>query len=680
MTSTHGWRARITPDLLRYVLGGIWVLDGIFNFQPQMYSQFASGVIAPNAEGQPGFISYSINHLASFLARDVGLWTVLFGLLQIGIGAGLWWRRTVREALVASFVFTAGVWWAGEGFGGLFNGQASPLMGAPGAVLIYALIGVLIWPRREGGAPVSTAPEARVGTAPEDTVPEARVGIASAAGGRGPFGTGLLVWGWAGFWLLSALLWMLPVNRAPGAIHDQIESMVAGEPSWYGHFLSSMAHAFVGTGTVVAVVMVALSVVVAAGPLLSRRPEPFIVLGCGLALVFWVTGEAVGGIFTGMATDPEIGPLVVLLGLALWPTVPVSAGAPFMVAGETRATAVGQLGRRPAALVLLAAALVAGPAAVAAVPLSKAADGAPATSGTSSSSTSGTASSDSMSGMSMSGGSMSGMSMSGSTGTTSAKAKGSKASKGSKAGPGMDMSDAAGLGVSDPTWTYTGTPLPADEVQLLTTVSNETDEGHQMQTPDCSTSPTDQQVLGAMEYVQATSAAVAKYKLLSAAVAAGYRPVTSTAYPVVHYVDPALLSAKNALDPNHVDSLVYAFTPNGPVLVAAMYLMPRAGQDGPMPYGCLVQWHAHTNLCYSESTGVIVGFTPCTSGTFNEPTGMMTHVWQVPVAGGPLALDPSDLQVVEAAIMAQDEGLAPITSSSGQVSYETASAATVGTF
>jgi hypothetical protein len=36
----------------------------------------------------------------------------------------------------------------------------------------------------------------------------------------------------------------------------------------------------------------------------------------------------------------------------------------------------------------------------------------------------------------------------------------------------------------------------------------------------------------------------------------------------------------------------------------------------------------------------------------------------VPVAGGPLAIDPSDLQVVEAAIMAQQEGLAPITTGS----------------
>jgi hypothetical protein len=133
------------------------------------------------------------------------------------------------------------------------------------------------------------------------------------------------------------------------------------------------------------------------------------------------------------------------------------------------------------------------------------------------------------------------------------------------------------------------------------------------------------------------------------------------------------------LDPNHVDSLVYATTPNGPVLVAAMYLMPGQG-PGPMPYGCLVQWHAHTNLCTSTTTHLIQGFTPCAPGTVHTgPTPMMTHVWQVPVAGGPLAIDPSDLQVVEAAIMAQQEGLAPTTTPGGAPTYDgSSSARTVG--
>jgi hypothetical protein len=42
-------------------------------------------------------------------------------------------------------------------------------------------------------------------------------------------------------------------------------------------------------------------------------------------------------------------------------------------------------------------------------------------------------------------------------------------------------------------------------------------------------------------------------------------------------------------------------------------------------------------------------------------TPEMLHVWQVPVPGGPLTMDPTDQQVVEAAIMAQQDGQAPVT-------------------
>jgi hypothetical protein len=40
----------------------------------------------------------------------------------------------------------------------------------------------------------------------------------------------------------------------------------------------------------------------------------------------------------------------------------------------------------------------------------------------------------------------------------------------------------------------------------------------------------------------------------------------------------------------------------------------------------------------------------------------MLHVWQVPVPGGPLTMDRTDQQVVEAAIMAQQDGQAPVSS------------------
>ena len=79
--------------------------------------------------------------------------------------------------------------------------------------------------------------------------------------------------------------------------------------------------------------------------------------------------------------------------------------------------------------------------------------------------------------------------------------------------PGMD-------GQSDPNWHYTGPPLPTQEASVLTSVFNQTEKGHAMQTPNCDTAPTGAQTEAAMQLVQTTSAAVAPYQSLSVATAA----------------------------------------------------------------------------------------------------------------------------------------------------------------
>ena len=422
-------------------------------------------------------------------------------------------------------------------------------------------------------------------------------------------------------WLSYAVLQFMPQNRTSNWLHDSLTGMANGEPGWYGHFLTSLGHAFTGAGTPASVLLAAIFLTVGLGPFVSRRGDYFVAAGMAVGVGFWLTGQAMGGMLTGMGTDPNAGPLLVLLGAAFLPTVLDPLGAP---------TPLATLFARHqgwATVGVVALAIV--PAAVALVPEASASAADHSTS---------------MRGMVMTGSNRS---------TTGPRGTASSAS----------MSGMAGLNVTNPSWKYTGPPLSASETALLTSVSGTTDEGHAMQTSDCSQPATPAQYLGAVQYVQATSAAVAKYRNLSAAEAAGYIPVTSMAYPVVHFVNLRYMNAQDILNPDHVDSLVYAFTPSGPVLVAAMFLMPGM-QKGPMPYGCLVQWHAHTNLCTSTTTHQIVGFTPCPPGTVHTAgrTPYMTHVWQVPVAGGPLAMDPSDLQVVEAAIMAQQEGLAPTTS------------------
>ena len=137
----------------------------------------------------------------------------------------------------------------------------------------------------------------------------------------------------------------------------------------------------------------------------------------------------------------------------------------------------------------------------------------------------------------------------------------------------------------------------------------------------CAPSLTAADDIGAVQYVQATSAAVSGYTTPAEAMAAGYEPASPTDYPVVAYVNPTIVAANAAaqrtLDPQHVDGLVYASTPSGgDVLAAAMYILPATETKVPMPYGALVQWHRRTQVCGPATPSPtmpfdITGYPPC---------------------------------------------------------------------
>jgi hypothetical protein len=184
--------------------------------------------------------------------------------------------------------------------------------------------------------------------------------------------------------------------------------------------------------------------------------------------------------------------------------------------------------------------------------------------------------------------------------------------------------------------------------------------GMEMATPNCDAPPTTAQQAAATRLVDQTVAAVAPYKNLDAAKAAGYVPITPSGQKIVHYINPTIYREGDVLDPAKVPVLVYVNTARGAVLSAAMYLMPAdAPGKPPQPGGCLTQWHIHNNLCFSD--GAVVGKesnAACSSGSVNRTTAPMMHVWLTPVAGGPLVPDPSAVDQVEAA--GQMEASSPV--------------------
>ncbi|HEY6472566.1 MAG TPA: hypothetical protein VIY26_06715 [Acidimicrobiales bacterium] len=642
-----------TQRTLQIVLGVLWILDAALQFQPYMFGQgFVDSFILPNAQGQPFVVGDLITHIGHFIAPDVAVWNTFFALIQLAIGVGLLFRRTVRPALAVSFVWALGVWFFGEGMGMLLTGTSSALTGAPGSVLMYGLLGLMAWPR----APRRYAPDWS----------DQPTGIATsaAAQGIGRSITPLAVW--AGYWWLAAVLFLLPDNRTTTSVQSAIVGMAQGQPGWYARFLTDLGNLFSTSGTQTAWVLAIVAVIIGAGPLIARRPGIFLALGALFAFLLWISGQGlVGNLFTGNDTDPNTGPVIILLAAAMTPTVIAAKAAWRSPAGEVlrRFPAVGVLGIASVGAALALSASY--PAATA-----ESANGA-------------------MSGMAM-GGSASGTGTQASTSesvtASTCRTTGNGTTKiagldlansplmamGATPGAtmnmnGADASAAAGFNTTKPGWHYTGPAIPNAEAQSLLNEGNNAPSDVHMALSGCAERLTSGEDIASQQYVQETSQAVSGLANPVEAVAAGYVAASPTDYPVVYYVNPQIVAANAAarrtLDPQHVDGLIYADTPSGQqVLAAAFYILPATETTVPMPYGALVQWHRRTDVCGPATADPampldITGYPDpsCPAGSLVQPTPYLSMVWQVPVAGGPLAIQPPDIQIVEAAIM-QTEG------------------------
>jgi hypothetical protein len=229
---------------------------------------------------------------------------------------------------------------------------------------------------------------------------------------------------------------------------------------------------------------------------------------------------------------------------------------------------------------------------------------------------------------------------------------GTVSSSGSSTGSGMNMPgmSAAAMAIRLPTTSPAGDiTMPNPDMQMA--------DGMRMASSvTCAATPTAQQQRAAVTMVDTSWQDAQKYRNLAAARAAGYQPITPVGAPVVHYLSQAAYRATvlggPVLDFADPQSLVYANTPKGAVLVAAMYITSPGGPT-PQPGGCLTQWHVHTNLCLTRGLGVTGsvggGNTICPAGSVNRVTPPMIHVWYVPIPGGPTAVDAQDPQVVQAA-------------------------------
>jgi hypothetical protein len=283
----------VTRRNIQIALGLVWLLDGALQFQSFMYSRaFLGEAIEPTASMQPAPVGRPILWAAHLVGQNLTLWNTLFALVQCLIGLGLIYRPTVKPALAVSFAWALVVWWFGEGFGMVLMNMGSPLTGAPGAVLLYGLIGLLVWPCGRKGKR-----------------------SAAAAGPLGDRG-GLAVW--SAVWVCGALLWLQALSRPANSISGALTEAAGDSMPWLAGLQRSLAGTAQGDGRAVALILAIVSLALAAGVWTRWRREA-LAAGALVAALFWVLGQSLGGLTTGTATDPNIGPLFVLLALALWP-------------------------------------------------------------------------------------------------------------------------------------------------------------------------------------------------------------------------------------------------------------------------------------------------------------------------------------------------------------------------
>jgi hypothetical protein len=287
----------LTRKRLCQLLGLLWLIDGILQLQPQMFTMnMVNGVMKPMLDGQPGAIESSLNWIVQVSTQNLTLVNLTVAIVQILIGLSLLLGRGVKVALLASIIWSFIVWYGGEGMSMLLTGQASALTGAPGAVLLYALLALVVYP-------------------PSSTIDSDEGGLLSRQ---------QLRWALAIFWMLMALLQAQPYWWQQGQISQAVSVMIGQggfnsfliDPilQWLSNITSSIEIPLNA-----ALIVVFLSLGVALFFVDNSHIRPVLVASIVVSLIIWYGAQAFGMIFTGMATDFNSGLLLVVIALACWP-------------------------------------------------------------------------------------------------------------------------------------------------------------------------------------------------------------------------------------------------------------------------------------------------------------------------------------------------------------------------
>lgn len=261
-------------------LGLLWLVDGLLQFQPAMFThQFVDQVLQPAAEGQPQWFAALLQLGAALWLQHPILANTGAAIVQLGIGGLLIAgreRRWGRIGLWLSIAWGLNIWILGEGLGGLLVGSATGITGAPGSVLVYV-----------AGAVLLLLPTMRWAPGSAGRVAARVLGV---------------------FWLAMAVLQALPsAGYWTGQQLGTLFATVAGlpQPAVLAAPIEGMSAVALAAPIVCNACFVAIMACLGWAFLTGKVQRWTFALAGGWLLFTWWLGQDFGAVFTGTSTDPN---------------------------------------------------------------------------------------------------------------------------------------------------------------------------------------------------------------------------------------------------------------------------------------------------------------------------------------------------------------------------------------
>lgn len=261
--------------ILTICLGVFWLLDGILQLQPAMFTNvFVNTILAPTLQNQPSFIADIIAFGIRIFSINSFWFNLGSALIQLLIGALLLFpvRNNARRiGLWFSVAWALIIWIFGEGFGLLATGSATFYTGAPGSALLYLIIALCLLYSWQG-----------------------KLSIAAGV-----------------IFLLGSVLNLMPMFWQPTMLSTL--SIIPG--------ISGLLGTLGATGTMYGNI-IAVDLLMLLGLFLIFIPNRTVAwVSIAFLAIVWVVGQNFGGLQTfpfGTATDPNSAPLLALFILPIF--------------------------------------------------------------------------------------------------------------------------------------------------------------------------------------------------------------------------------------------------------------------------------------------------------------------------------------------------------------------------